>query len=186
MNPGGLRDELYYAGEPATNPANTDGVVTYAEANEVLPFVNNVWLVQLTGAQLKAGARAAVAAGGRRPRRSSPSGSPTTSGSPRTPRKPVGKRITSVLVNGTSLDPKKTYTVSTFSFLGQGGDNFTAFKGGKPKDTGLVDRDVWIGYLKKAGTIAPDFARQQVTAKNMKRSVKPNKKYTFRVSATST
>ena len=54
-------------------------------------------------------------------------------------------------------------------------------RSGKPKDTGLVDRDVWIGYLKKAGTIAPDFARQQVTAKNMKHSVKPNKKYTFRV-----
>ena len=53
MNPGGLRDELLYAGSTATNPANTDGVVTYAEANAVLPFVNNIWLVQLTGKQLK-------------------------------------------------------------------------------------------------------------------------------------
>jgi len=96
--------------------------------------------------------------------------------------KPVGQRITSVLVNGERLSSKKTYTVSTFSFLGQGGDNFTAFKDGTAKDTGLVDRDLWIGYLQKAGTISPDFARQQVGAKNMKRSVKPNKKYHFRVS----
>ena len=53
VNPGGLRDELLYAGSTATNPANTDGTVTYAEANAVLPFVNNIWLVQLTGKQLK-------------------------------------------------------------------------------------------------------------------------------------
>ena len=53
VNPGGLRDELLYAGSTATNPANTDGTVTYAEANAVLPFVNNIWLVQLTGRQLK-------------------------------------------------------------------------------------------------------------------------------------
>ena len=26
-----------------SNPANTDGVITYAEANAVLPFVNNIW-----------------------------------------------------------------------------------------------------------------------------------------------
>ncbi len=181
VNPGGLRDELIYAGQPATNPANTDGVVTYAEANQVLPFVNNVWLVQVTGAQLKqvleqqwqpAGADRAFLALGL-----SDNVRVTQDAS-----KPVGKRITSVIVNGQLVDAKKTYTVSTFSFLGQGGDNFTAFTGGKPKDTGLVDRDVWIGYLQKAGTIAPDFARQQVKEKNLKRSVKPNKKYTFRVS----
>ena len=46
----------------AANPANTDGVVTYAEANNVLPFVNNIWLVQLTGSPAQGRARAAVAA----------------------------------------------------------------------------------------------------------------------------
>ena len=67
VNPGGLRAELLYAGEPAANPANTDGVVTYAEANNVLPFVNNIWLVQLTGGPAQGRARAAVAAVGSRP-----------------------------------------------------------------------------------------------------------------------
>jgi 5'-nucleotidase len=180
VNPGGLRDEFVYAGNPAANPANTDGVVTYAEANGVLPFVNNVWLVQLTGAELTsvleqqwqpAGADRAFLALGL-----SDNVRVTQDAS-----KPAGSRITSVLVNGVKLDRKKTYTVSTFSFLGTGGDNFTAFKDGTSKDTGLVDRDLWIDYLKKAGTISPDFARQQVTAKKMKTSVKPNKKYTFRV-----
>jgi len=180
VNPGGLRDELYFAGNPGANPANTDGVVTYAEANGVLPFVNNIWLVQLTGKQLKAvleqqwqpsgASRAFLALG--------------LSDNVRViqnPSNPVGSRITSVLVNGEPMKSSTTYTVSTFSFLGTGGDNFTAFKEGTAKDTGLVDRDLWIGYLKQAGTIAPDFARQQAVAKNMKRSVKPNKKYHFRV-----
>ena len=155
-------------------------MVTYAEANGVLPFVNNVWLVQLTGAELKsvleqqwqpAGAERSFLALGL-----SDNVRVTQDAS-----KPAGQRITSVLVNGVKLDAKKTYTVSTFSFLGTGGDNFTAFKEGTAKDTGLVDRDLWIGYLKKTATFAPDFARQQVTTKNMKTSVKPNKKYTFRV-----
>ena len=53
VNPGGLRSDLFFAGNTASNPANTDGVVTYAEANAVLPFVNNIWLVDLTGDELK-------------------------------------------------------------------------------------------------------------------------------------
>ena len=44
VNPGGLRAELLYA---------PDGVVTTAEANGVLPFVNNLWTTSLTGAQFK-------------------------------------------------------------------------------------------------------------------------------------
>jgi 5'-nucleotidase len=51
-NPGGLRDELFYKGI-AGSDTNKDGVITYAEANAVLPFVNNLWTVDLTGAQFK-------------------------------------------------------------------------------------------------------------------------------------
>jgi len=181
VNPGGLRDELYFAGKPADNPENTDGVVTYAEANSVLPFVNNIWLVQLTGAQLKAVLEQQwQPAGSQRPFLAlglSDNVQVTTKAG-----NPVGKRITNVYVDGAPLDAKKTYTVSTFSFLGTGGDNFTAFTQGKSKDTGLVDRDLWIDYLKAKGTISPDFARQQVETKNMPRSVKPNKRVSFRVS----
>ena len=180
VNPGGLRAELLYAGDPAANPANTDGVVSYAEANNVLPFVNNVWLVQLTGAQIKAVLEQQwQPAGADRPYLHL--GLSDNVRVTQKPGNPVGKRITSVLVDGVKTQPKKTYTVSTFSFLGQGGDNFTAFKAGKAKDTGLVDRDVWISYLKGAGTIPPDFARQQTEVSNLPTSVKPNKRYHFRV-----
>ena len=48
-NPGGLRDELFYN----QTGAEGDGVITFAEANNVLPFVNNLWTTTLTGAQFK-------------------------------------------------------------------------------------------------------------------------------------
>ncbi len=181
VNPGGLRAELEYAGQPADNPANTNGVVTYAEANSVLPFVNNVWLVTLTGAQIKQVLEQQwQPAGADRPFLAL--GLSDNVRVTQDPSRPAGKRITSVVVDGRLIDSKKSYTVSTFAFLGEGGDNFTAFTGGKAKDTGLVDRDLWISYLKSAGTISPDFARQQVVATNMKRNVRPNKNYRFRVS----
>src|SRR5690606_14566128 len=43
VNPGGMRAELLHA---------PDGTITYAEANAVLPFVNNLWTTTLTGAQV--------------------------------------------------------------------------------------------------------------------------------------
>ena len=49
VNPGGLRDELFYN----QTGVEGDGVITYAEANNVLPFVNNLWTTTLTGAQFK-------------------------------------------------------------------------------------------------------------------------------------
>ena len=49
-NPGGLRTDLLYAG---TGGTNTDGVITYAEANSVLPFANTLATVTLSGASFK-------------------------------------------------------------------------------------------------------------------------------------
>ena len=171
VNPGGLREDLIYAGNTASNPENTDGVVSYAEANAVLPFVNNVSLVDLTGAQLvqvleEQWQRAAP--GGPAPSRPylqvglSDNVEVTADAS-----RPQDSRITSVRIDGQPIDPAATYTVSTFSFLAAGGDNFHTFKQGVVRDTGLVDRDLWISYLEEtletdAAPIAPDFARQQV------------------------
>lgn len=69
-----------------------------------------------------------------------------------------------MIIDGEELDPAATYTVSTFSFLATGGDNFTAFTEGTARDTGLVDRELWISYLQNHRPISPDFARQQVEA----------------------
>ncbi|MFJ7751616.1 ExeM/NucH family extracellular endonuclease [Arthrobacter sp. NPDC097144] len=172
-NPGGLRAELYYG---------DDGVITYAEANAVLPFVNNLWTTTLTGAQLKTmleqqwqpegSSRAFLALG--------LSDNITYTYDPDQPR---GSRIQTVTINGAAMDPARDYRVGTFSFLAQGGDNFTVFsEGTNTRDTGLVDRDAWISYIKANSPLSPDFARQGVILKGAPATVKAGAAASFTVS----
>ncbi|MCC4266799.1 lamin tail domain-containing protein [Microbacterium schleiferi] len=156
VNPGGLRNELYY-GE--------DGVITYAEANAVLPFVNNLWTTTLTGAQFKVVLE--------------------QQWQPDTASRPYlqlgvsenvfytydaslakGDRITGIWIDGQPIVMDAEYRVGSFSFLLQGGDNFTVLtEGTDTRDSGLIDRDAWIDYLKNNSPLSPDFASRsaQVT-----------------------
>ncbi|MFC5130824.1 ExeM/NucH family extracellular endonuclease [Paeniglutamicibacter kerguelensis] len=164
VNPGGLRAELLYK-----NDGFEDGVVTYANANAVLPFVNNLWTTSLTGAQVKEMLEQQwqTNADGSIPSRpflnlGLSSNMDYTYDSTRKP----GDHVTSVTINGEPLDPERSYRVGTFSFLATGGDNFRVFtEGTNTKDSGLVDRDAWIKYLgeqSQTAPIAPDFARRSV------------------------
>ncbi|MBF4162285.1 ExeM/NucH family extracellular endonuclease [Nocardioides acrostichi] len=177
-NPGGLRAELLYAGDTSENEQNTDGVVTYAEANSVLPFGNSIALVDLTGAQLKSVLEEQwQPAGASRPYLQlgmSDNVEVTADAS-----KPVGERITSVMIDGQPLDPDATYTVSTFNFLASGGDNFTSFQDGKVTDTGLLDADLWRDYLADSSPIDPDYARQQVFESGLPAEMTPGQGYSF-------
>lgn len=157
VNPGGMRAELFYA---------PDGVVTTADANGVLPFVNNLWTTTLTGAQVKTMLEQQW----------------QTSLTPTPPSRPYlqlglsdnvtytydaaapqGSHITSVIVDGVPLDPAASYRIGTFSFLTTGGDNFRVMaQGSNARDSGLIDRDGWIAYLQAHPGLAPDFARQAV------------------------
>lgn len=157
VNPGGLRAELLYA---------PDGTVTYAEANAVLPFVNNLWTTTLTGAQVTTMLEQQwqTNADGTIPSRPylqlglSDNLTYTYDES-----LPLGSRITSVTVDGAPLDPAGEYRVGTFSFLAQGGDNFRVFTAGTgTADSGLIDRDAWIAYLGAHPGVAPDFAERAV------------------------
>ncbi|MBO9523054.1 MAG: ExeM/NucH family extracellular endonuclease [Nocardioidaceae bacterium] len=172
VNPGGLRADLKY---------DADGVITYAEANAVLPFVNNIWTVKLTGAQLRSVLEQQWQPSGA----SRPFLALGLSDNVRVtqdPTRPAGSRITSVVVDGEPLDPAHVYTVSTFSFLGTGGDNFAAFAQGTPADTGLVDRDLWISYLQHHPGLSPDFARQQVVENGLPGTVTAGQAVSFTLS----
>ena len=161
VNPGGLRAELLFAGNTSTNPANKDGVVTFAEANSVLPFVSGISEVRLTGSTLKHILEEQwQPVGSSRPFLSL--GLSSNVHVIYNPAAPAGSHITSVTIDGQPLGPSKTYVVSTFDFLASGGDNFSAFTKGKAMDTGLVDRDLWINYLNDHPDLSPDFARAQV------------------------
>ncbi len=168
VNPGGLRNELYYA---------PDGTVTYAEANGVLPFLNNLWTTTLTGAQVKTLLEQQwqrTAAGEVPSRAYLQLGLSKNVNYTYDAALPEGERITGVWVNGEPLDPERGYRVGTFSFLAQGGDNFHVFtKGADTRDSGLVDRDAWIDYLQDNSPLSPDFARRTVQVTGAPESIGP-------------
>lgn len=164
VNPGGLRADLLYK-----NEGFEDGVVTYANANAVLPFVNNLWTTSLTGAQVKTMLEQQwqTNADGTVPSRpflnlGLSSNVDYTYDSSRE----LDDHITSVVINGAPLDETRSYRVGTFSFLATGGDNFRIFtEGTNTKDSGLIDRDAWIKYIgekSETAPIAPDFSRRGV------------------------
>ncbi|MBW3080599.1 5'-nucleotidase C-terminal domain-containing protein [Bifidobacterium saguinibicoloris] len=187
VNPGGLRAELCRTGANASCPLAADGTITYAQANAVLPFLNNLWTTTLTGAQFKEALEQQWQT--------------TTDGS--TPSRPYlqlglshnvsytydpdakqGHHITSVTVDGKPLDPKAEYRIGSFSFLLQGGDNFRAFAQGKDtKDTGLVDRDAWIAYIGKSSPLKPRYDRRAVAVTGLPTAaVKPGDSFTLKFS----
>jgi len=161
VNPGGLRNELYYA---------PDGTITYAEANAVLPFVNNLWTTSLTGAQFKTLLEQQWQTN---PDGTVPSRVYQQLGLSKNVNytydaaRAAGDRVTAIRVNGALIDPAKSYRIGTFNFLATGGDNFRIFKEGTgTKDSGLVDRDAWIKYLQTHNPVSPDFARRSVAVVN--------------------
>jgi 5'-nucleotidase len=178
VNAGGLRNELYYA---------PDGTITYAEANAVLPFVNNLWTTSLTGAQFKTLLEQQWQTN---PDGTVPSRAYIQLGLSKNVNytydaaRAAGDRITSVWVNGEPLDPAKSYRVGTFSFLATGGDNFRIFtEGTNTRDSGLVDRDAWISYLQESSPVSPDFARRSVAVANSTPAeVKPGEQLNLTVS----
>ena len=176
VNPGGLRDELFYA---------PDGTITYAEANSVLPFVNNLWTTTLTGAQVKTmleeqWQRDAAGNVPSRPYLQLGLSKNVTYTYDST--RPEGDRITSVTVNGQPLDPAKGYRIGTFSFLTTGGDNFRVVaQGTDARDSGLIDRDGWIAYLQAHNPISPDFAKHAVEVQGNPASISSGAAVSFSV-----
>lgn len=178
VNPGGLRAELYYA---KSGVETADGVISYSEANSVLPFVNNLWTTTLTGAQLKqvleeqwqpdGSSRAYLALG--LSKNVSYTYDPTAA---------RNERITSVWVNGKKVSPTDEIRVGTFSFLTTGGDNFaTMAKGSNAKDSGLVDYEAWIDYLKANKPVSPNFAKTSAVV-SAASTAKVGQPYTVEVS----
>ncbi len=178
VNPGGLRSDLLYA---------PDGSITYAEANAVLPFVNNLWTTSLTGAQVKTLLEQQWQTN---PDGTVPSRAYQQLGLSKNVNytydaaRAAGDRVTSVRVNGEPIDLARAYRVGTFSFLATGGDNFRVFtEGTNTKDSGLVDRDAWISYLKTSGPLTPDFGRRSIAVANTTAAeVKPGEAMTLALS----
>ena len=164
VNPGGLRADLGFASSVA---GEGDGVVTFAEANAVLPFVNNLGSTTLTGAQFWTVLEEQwqTNADGTIPSRAFLNlGLSDNVNYTYDATRALGDRITGVTINGSPIDLARDYRIGTFSFLLQGGDNFREFaNGANTTDSGLIDRDGWISYITDNSPLSPSFDRRGVS-----------------------
>ena len=174
---------------PGGNRADLDtGDVTYGEAASVLPFANSLFTLNLTGAQFKTlleqqwqVAEDGTPIGGSRPFLQlglSDNVSYTFDAS-----RPQNQRITSISVDGVPIDPAKTYRIATPSFLTTGGDNFHVFKQATDKrDSGLVDLDVWVDYVRTHSPLSPSFVKRAVSVTPLPTTLASGQTTTFTVS----
>ncbi|MDR0959527.1 MAG: 5'-nucleotidase C-terminal domain-containing protein [Propionibacteriaceae bacterium] len=193
---GGLRAELLYADSDGDGP-DFDGNVTYAEANAVLPFANNLWTVTVTGAQLKTFLEQQwqTTETGERPSRAflatglssnvsyivdtdQPEADPCTMEEGCGWSDPAS-HVRAIFVDGQPVEADKEYRIITVSFLASGGDNYRVMaEGTDARDTGLLDRDAWIDYLMQESLVSepgdwaeapvsPNYSHSSVVVSNL-------------------
>jgi 2',3'-cyclic-nucleotide 2'-phosphodiesterase (5'-nucleotidase family) len=136
QNVGGIRSSI---------PA---GDVTYRNIYELSPFGNTIVTMKLTGAQVKDILEKSV---------SGRFGMLQVSGLKfkYDMGRQQGDRAFDVTVGGSPLSYKKSYKAVTNSFTAAGGDGFDTFKkAADVKDTGIIDRDIQLEYLKKHPVIS--------------------------------
>ncbi len=76
---------------------------------------------------------------------------------------PAGHRVVSVEVGGAPLDPKKTYSVVTSTFLSEGGDGHTAFAGHTTTDDHATVKTLLDAYFKAHSKVTPQADQRQVS-----------------------
>ncbi|CAM3347037.1 bifunctional metallophosphatase/5'-nucleotidase [Deinococcus deserti] len=122
------------------------GPITFEEAITVQPFGNTISVLDLTGAQIRAALEHGVATWSENKGQflHVSKGMSYTFDLAR----PAGSRVTSVTLNGQPLSDTQVYKVAMNNFTAGGGDGFTMFAGARRLDTGTLDVDVLVNYLK--------------------------------------
>lgn len=145
-NPGGIRTDLLYG---------ADGTATFGDAYQVQPFVNSLEVRTLTGGQLKDVLEQQFQV------RSDGSTlelilAPSASLTYRVDRgAPIGSRITDIRVDRIPVTPDARYRVAVNKFLADGGDGFTALRGGTEPASAGNDLDALTAYLEARSPVAP-------------------------------
>ena len=139
MNDGGVRSDLRCAnGQPPC-------VVTFGQLFAAQPFSNDLVVMSLTGAQIKAVLEQQQKPGMTSPYFLQPSAGLTYEWHEQSP---IGQRVAAVTVHGQPLDTKATYRVVVNTFLSQGGDGFDVLLKGTDRHSAGNDLDALLAYLK--------------------------------------
>jgi 5'-nucleotidase len=158
-NPGGIRANLTYE---QVSGGELPGEVTYGEAFGVQPFGNVLVTMTLNGTQIDALLEQQFdnpSPGRNRILQVSKGFSYTWNESA-----PTGEKvaISSIKVNGTSIDPNGFYRITVNGFLADGGDNFSVLKGGADRIGGPLDADALVDYLGTFSPLAPGISSRIV------------------------
>ncbi|MBP8265566.1 MAG: 5'-nucleotidase C-terminal domain-containing protein, partial [Zoogloea sp.] len=163
---GGVRADLIY---------KNGGAVTYGDLLTVAPFGNTLATVDLTGAQIvrlleqqweapNCSAKTGANGCGRLLQPSSTFSYTWDAAQPAGAAVGTGNRVVagSLKLNGVAMDMSKTYRITLNSFMAPGpGDNFSviATSGKSITNSGVIDIDAFVGYMKKNLNLAPPAAR---------------------------
>jgi len=130
------------------------GDVRYKDAFAMMPFGNNLVVMTLTGAQLKAVLEQQYSFPPR-PKKDLPAALAPSAGFTYSVdvKRPVGDRVSAMRLNGQAIDPAARYRVATNNYLASGGDNLTGFTAGTDvTDTGIIDLDALVAWIAKGQT----------------------------------
>jgi 5'-nucleotidase len=146
-NPGGLRADI--AGKE-------DGAVTYADLFASQPFRNQLVTLTLSGREIKAMLEQQWL-DPKRPRILQVSKGFSYAWDDT---KPFGEHVVadSILLNGTPVDPARSYRITVNNYLSTGGDGFTALKEGTSQQFGVYDADALYAYFQANSPISPAAA----------------------------
>ncbi|WP_051620685.1 bifunctional metallophosphatase/5'-nucleotidase [Paenibacillus sp. UNC451MF] len=148
-NPGGLRADV------------EQGDITVGHIINVVPFNNNVLIMEMTGNDLKEVLEqsAKMSAGVLEQSGATMVIDPTAES---------GSFIVEALVNGQPLDENRTYKIASDDFTCKGGDGFTAFAAATGiKDTSMIMRDLVIEHIRKLGHIKPHLENRIVVTNSI-------------------
>ena len=125
------------------------GDVSYDAAFAMMPFGNNLVVMTLTGAQLKAALeqqyRRACRRSAPRPAALAPSAGFTYAVDMA---QPAGSRVVDMRLNGKPIDPAAPIASSLNNYLASGGDGLSAFTAGTDiTDKGIIDLDALVAWI---------------------------------------
>ncbi len=146
MNGGGIRGNKVYA-------AGAD--LTRRDVMVELPFGNKVYVLEMTGADIKKVLENGLwFVGKSNGRFAHLSGVTVKARANAVP----GERVQSAEIGGAPLDPEKLYKVATNNFVASGKEGYDAFRNGKVlvgETDGPLMANVVMSYIREKGTVAP-------------------------------